>query len=105
MRDRCPRCGTELVDAGAARACTGCRGLWLGLGSLDEMVIQMQPTPARITLEMVAEERTPMACPQCSEPMRTVSLYGVAIDACGKRHGVWFDANELGALLLRSVAS
>lgn len=101
--EQCPRCRTELIDAGAARACSTCTGLWIGMGSVLEMAVQMQTPPEPVMLSPVDELRTPLACPACNEPMRAVLMFGVAIDLCSKNHGVWFDAHELALVLLRSV--
>ncbi|HEY4179969.1 MAG TPA: zf-TFIIB domain-containing protein [Kofleriaceae bacterium] len=101
--ESCPRCGTELTQAGAARACSTCSGLWLGVGDLDEMATQMQNPPQQVNLKLLVVDRQPLACPSCSTPMQTVELFGVPIDICRKKHGVWFDANELAQVLLRSV--
>ncbi|HEY4058037.1 MAG TPA: zf-TFIIB domain-containing protein [Kofleriaceae bacterium] len=99
--ESCPRCGTELVQAGAARGCETCSGLWLGAGDLDEMVTTMQTPVQRVTLTTLETPRDPLRCPTCTEPMRTVSMFGVPIDICSKQHGIWFDANELALVLLR----
>lgn len=101
--EQCPRCGTELIDAGAARGCNTCTGLWIGIGDVQEMATQMQMPPEPVTLGTVEDRRAPLPCPSCKQPMRTVLLYQVPVDLCGKNHGVWFDANELALVLLRSV--
>ncbi|CAN5806089.1 hypothetical protein BH11MYX2_BH11MYX2_33710 [soil metagenome] len=105
--ESCPRCATELVSAGAARACETCSGLWLGVADLDEMAANMQipmqtvhPTPGEFSTR--AEM---LKCPTCTEPMRTLTLLGVEIDVCNKKHGIWFDANELALVLLRSAST
>ena len=102
-REQCPRCRTELTDAGTARACSTCTGVWIGMGEVQEMAIQMQTPLEPVTLGIVEALREPLACPSCKNAMRTVTLYNVPIDVCGKNHGVWFDANELALVLLRSV--
>ncbi|MEO7093452.1 MAG: zf-TFIIB domain-containing protein [Polyangiales bacterium] len=102
--EQCPRCGTELIDARAARGCATCGGLWIGLGDVQEMMQQMQnpPEPMQVPLERVA--RAPLSCPSCKEAMETHDLYAVPIDLCPK-HGVWFDAKELAMVLLASAKS
>ena len=37
-------------------------------------------------------------CAECTTPMQTVDLGSVQLDRCPS-HGVWFDADELAALL------
>jgi Zn-finger nucleic acid-binding protein len=101
--ERCPRCGTDLVDAVVGYACTACQGIWISPASVQEMAIQMQTPPALIDLpfEEVGRAET-LACPTCRESMQTRELFEVAIDVCAK-HGIWFDARELALVLLRSA--
>lgn len=101
--ESCPRCGTELVQAGAARGCETCSGLWLGAGDLDEMASSMQnpAEPVHLTPLEFATKTEMLNCPTCSEPMQTRTLMGVEIDVCKKQHGIWFDAGELASVLLR----
>lgn len=40
-----------------------------------------------------------MECPACSQPQVIVEADGVELDLCLAGHGVWFDAQEIGALL------
>ena len=101
-RDQCPRCGEELLDARAARSCPSCNGLWLGVADVMVMAQQMQNPVRPVDLPFQTDARQPLACPDCSEPMRTLLLSDVPIDSCEK-HGLWFDAQELGAVLLRSA--
>lgn len=101
--ERCPRCGTDLEDAGAARGCRSCNGLWLSFANMQEMAAQMQTPPRHVALLAAPVKREPLACPTCTEPMQTLELFSIAIDACEKKHGVWFDANELGQMLFASA--
>ncbi len=98
---RCPRCASTLIDAGAARGCTECRGLWLEQTVLHHMVEQMQTPPAPISLVFRAHQRAPLSCPECADPMTTLVLQNVEIDRCEK-HGLWFDRDELQTVLLAS---
>ena len=101
---RCPRCGTALIDAGSARGCTECQGLWLEQPVLHHMVEQMQTPPAPIALTFAAHKRTPLSCPECADPMTTLKLQNVEIDRCEK-HGLWFDRDELQIVLLASYVA
>jgi len=40
-----------------------------------------------------------MNCPRCSESMRTVTVGPVELDTCDSCEGVWFDKDELRAVL------
>jgi Zn-finger nucleic acid-binding protein len=97
-RDQCPRCGEALIDARAARACSACFGMWLGVGDVQEMAQRMHVPERPIELPFATDSRQALPCPDCTEPMRTLTLYEVPVDVCQK-HGVWFDANELARVL------
>jgi len=101
-RDQCPRCGEALIDARAARACSMCAGMWLGIGDVQEMVQEMKVPVRPVQLPFAADTRQSIPCPDCTEPMRTLLLYDVPVDACNK-HGVWFDAHELAKVLLEAA--
>ncbi|MBA3463302.1 MAG: zf-TFIIB domain-containing protein [Deltaproteobacteria bacterium] len=60
-----------------------------------------QNPPEPLQLPFQTDARQPLPCPTCTK-MRTLLLYNVAIDSCTK-HGVWFDAQELATVLLRSA--
>lgn len=39
-----------------------------------------------------------MLCPACRDPLVILEVEGVELDMCVQRHGLWFDAQELGQL-------
>lgn len=39
-----------------------------------------------------------MLCPECRELLVILEVEGVELDMCVERHGIWFDAQELGQL-------
>ena len=39
-----------------------------------------------------------MLCPVCHDPLVILEMDGVEVDVCLNRHGLWFDAQELGQL-------
>jgi len=101
--ERCPRCGIELVDAVIGVACSQCRGLWIQPSSVFEMANNMRMPPEPVELPFTVDgNREQLRCPTCRDGMRLISLYQVQIDICDK-HGIWFDANELAAVLMRSA--
>ncbi len=102
-RERCPRCGIDLIDAVVARGCSQCGGLWIGPGSVREMVEQMRSPPTPVRLVLTPHARDAISCPTCHDPMDTRVLYGVEIDLC-TRHGIWFDGRELATVLLRAAS-
>lgn len=94
---RCPGCGTKLTQAGRTDRCPSCDGAWIHedalVGMLQErasalVVLPWQPRPK--------DNERP--CAVCRHPMQTVNLGSVALDRCAD-HGVWFDSDELAALL------
>ena len=102
-REICPRCTGDLLDAGAGRACAACAGLWIDLESVQDMAMRMQVPLGPVVLPWETQVRPALACPTCTEKMETMLLHGVPVDLCAKRHGIWFDAHELGLVLLRST--
>ncbi len=98
--EQCPRCGTTLIDARSARGCESCGGLWIGIGDVQEMMQRMRVPlePLKIPFHQVAREPL-LPCPTCKRPMEAHELYAVPVDVCPK-HGIWFDAQELAAVLV-----
>lgn len=108
----CPRCREELetlkIDDTKMRGCTKCDGVWVDvktfeivcadrerqsavLGFLDNRTVRSQP--------LTKVNYVP--CPDCGELMNRnnfAKASGVIVDIC-KRHGVWFDADELPAII------
>lgn len=100
--ERCPRCGSELIDAVVGAACDGCHGLWITVASVAEMAANMQIPPMPVDLPLTGDPRERIPCPTCREPMLTRKLFAVPIDLCD-RHGMWFDGRELALVLLRAA--
>jgi Zn-finger nucleic acid-binding protein len=102
--DRCPRCGVTLEDAHSARGCRSCGGAFVEEPVLAEMILQMLPPPPRVfgPLALSEAKRTgsPLACPSCGEAMKPTTIHEVELDHC-KKHGVWFDPDELRITLFR----
>ena len=40
-----------------------------------------------------------MICPRCEKELRTVKIQDTSIDTCDTCEGIWFDKDELGALI------
>jgi hypothetical protein len=75
--------------------------VWLPVAQVQDMASVMQDPPSPVSISGVVEERPPMPCPDCTEPMQPIRTFGISLDMCKKSHGIWFDANELGTLLFR----
>jgi Zn-finger nucleic acid-binding protein len=100
----CPRCpGCELGTDLLAR-CRRCDGVWVPDEELHDRVAKMHAPAlahAPALLRWHPDLRSTLPCVVCAAPMETFSLYAVPVDRC-RAHGVWFDVNELAAVLLRS---
>lgn len=118
----CPACGEghrlgsrALGDTGfTALECGVCAGLWLGaevFESLEERARKLAAPaadPIAVRKEIASRPRTAppsgafyRRCPVCGQRMTRINfdqVSGVILDRCGA-HGLWFDANELDAVL------
>ena len=108
----CPRCRRALevlrVDSTNVRSCTQCDGLWMDTVTFETVCTDRERQSAVLTYFREWETRPDretrvnyLPCPDCGELMNRSNFNrasGVIIDVC-KRHGVWFDANELQAIV------
>lgn len=110
-RASCPSCRSELDLSNPLVLCESCRGGFISEAELEERVrsIRGRAEPSiAIVFGASLEEQFPKPgdrerlCPTCREPMRKLAIAGVCIDRCEKQHGIWFDAEELAAVLLAS---
>lgn len=98
----CPRCRTAPLTGGELRHCPNCQGSWIPEEALHArfttMTSEIKPqirwevTPARLGLP----------CAACGHTMEALLLFDVPVDRC-HAHGVWFDKDELAAVLHRSA--
>lgn len=109
----CPRCRTEMqvVTVGKQEVleCATCLGLWLTPDAFEKICADKEQHSAVLgdaSLEN-ANRTVPDAkvnyipCPECSQLMNRANFArcsGVIIDLC-KRHGIWFDRNELSRIV------
>jgi Zn-finger nucleic acid-binding protein len=97
---QCPKCKRDLDEAGRTFRCESCDGAWVR----EEVLVAMLEQSANELVSLAWKPNTEdhvRACPECETAMQTVALGDVALDRCDK-HGVWFDARELAALLGQS---
>ena len=93
----CPRCsGRELAFLADRYGCDHCHGVFVENAVLEALVSEMTSTP----WQMPATTGAPggRACPICASALGVESLEGASIDRC-RAHGVWFDPDELEAVL------
>lgn len=97
---KCPGCGEVLDTAGFTDRCPACDGAWVNEDALVGMLQERTSTLVFLPWQPRAKdnERT---CAQCGKPMQHADLGTVKLDRC-PQHGVWFDRDELAALLAQA---
>ena len=108
----CPRCrkSLEAVAVGSDRfdACSHCDGLWMGSAQFEAVCAERERQSAVLGF-IRGRPKHPqqltkinyVPCPQCGALMNRSNFArasGVIVDIC-KRHGVWFDADELTTII------
>jgi Zn-finger nucleic acid-binding protein len=100
----CPHCGGPF-DRVTTRSysyerCQRCKGLWVSSDVVGAMAHAMVPG-TRLSFTQV-RRRTSRPCPDCGSPMQAAVLFHIPIDRCAeKKHGVFFDKDELAQVLER----
>jgi Zn-finger nucleic acid-binding protein len=98
----CPRCsGRELRFLADRYACDECQGVFVENAALEALVEEMTSAPWQIPTAGGAPG--PRACPICAATLGVETLEGASIDRC-QAHGVWFDPQELEAVLQHAGA-
>lgn len=106
---QCPRCQIEMttVKLGATdvRECERCSGLWAEVSALEQICADRERQAAVLGAAQPAQgvgsdgsqNVRYVPCPECGQLMNRLNFArcsGVIVDVC-KRHGTWFDENEL----------
>jgi Zn-finger nucleic acid-binding protein len=108
----CPRCKQKLetlkIDDVGIHGCTGCDGLWVGVGTFETICANTEKQSAIFSfLSKRTVHGQPFTkvnyvpCPDCEQLMNRNNFArssGVIVDIC-KQHGVWFDSDELPAII------
>lgn len=97
----CPRDRAPLVEAGQTHRCETCDGAWI---HEDVLLAMLEQRTSKVWGGLVWEPRPAdkaRPCAACGKAMQMVNLGNVELDRCAD-HGVWFDADELAALLRQS---
>jgi len=97
----CPHCKHAL---GETALCATCEGGWVSESSLQK---RLEAVTVDNTLEPNFDgfEKTGVQryeCPVCHDPLDVVRINGIEVDRCASAHGIWFDAQELQAVLLKA---
>jgi Zn-finger nucleic acid-binding protein len=110
---KCPRCQTEMplvtIGATSVRECERCLGLWLDVPSFEKICADREQQSAVLGAAAHAAETETretskvkyVPCPECSQLMNRINfarISGVIVDFC-KRHGTWFDRDELSRIV------
>jgi len=96
----CPKCGKALQQAGYTERCRSCDGAWINEDALVGMLQERTSTLVFLPWQPRPKDME-RPCVVCRRAMQTVNLGSVALDRCAE-HGVWFDADELAALLAQA---
>lgn len=108
----CPRCRKPMqmlqIEAVMVRECRTCGGFWSDVDTFEELCANSEKQAS--VLGFIGSEAHPnshpatvsyVPCPDCGELMNRSNFAkasGVIIDLC-KKHGVWFDADELPKII------
>lgn len=114
---RCPPCRTEMeavaIGSTTLHECAQCGGLWVDAESFEKIcadreqqatvlkAVMPQPAPAGDATRQRASNVRYVRCPECDQMMNRMNFArcsGVIVDIC-KKHGTWFDCNELQQLV------
>lgn len=107
----CPRCKVELnlLQIGETNLCEcgRCDGLWINVETFEDICADHEKQAQVLQcIEQNLTHKNPVKiqyvpCPVCRQLMNRnnfARISGVIIDIC-KRHGVWFDAEELPRII------
>ena len=108
----CPRCKIEMTSKSlgdvAFLECARCLGMWLNVATFERICAEREQHSAVLGAATLAPNRTIteakvtyIRCPDCSELMNRANFArcsGVIVDLC-KKHGVWFDRDELSRII------
>ena len=111
-RTRCPRCDVPLAAVKHGESflagCAKCRGVWVDRAAFEKIAKQNSAPRkfgvAREARGSRASTQSNAKCPVCYYWMDAKTFEncpGLVVDVC-RRHGTWFDADEL-ATVLRAV--
>ncbi|MDQ4121410.1 MAG: zf-TFIIB domain-containing protein [Acidobacteriota bacterium] len=108
----CPRCRSEMkvlqFDETVLRECEKCGGFWADADSFERICASRERQAVVLSQQFAVSSNLPkdnsiryMPCPECGQLMNRNNFArssGVIIDTC-KRHGIWFDAEELPGIV------
>lgn len=105
----CPKCKKEMIVVERNDVeldyCMECQGFWFDYGEwniLCKKLIAEDLFTGGYDIYKIptAETKEKMKrCPVCGKNMQKFELFGVMLDRCTMKHGVWFDKNEFSACM------
>jgi Zn-finger nucleic acid-binding protein len=111
---KCLRCKVEMLSVKigtiGVRECSDCAGLWLDVSSFERICADREEQAAVLgtaspatqsSISNTSSRITYAPCPECTQLMNRVNFArcsGVIVDIC-KRHGIWFDRDELSHIV------
>ena len=108
----CPKCKTELIiverDDIALDYCLNCNGFWFDDGEWNlfckKVYLTNEDTIGDIySIPKLVIKEEARNCPICNSKMEKFMAYGVVLDRCPNKHGVWFDKNEISSFINASA--
>ena len=106
---RCPACKAQLVvverESIEVDWCPDCHGVWFDAGEIELLAERAGKTlePGLVGRPAGKVDEANRRCPRCRRKMEKVTPGPdgeLFLDRCTK-HGLWFDAGELGSLMRR----
>lgn len=108
----CPRCRKRMeeinVTGTTMNTCTRCDGVWVDADVFEHICADREKSSAVLNFfnkrTLKADSLTKInyvPCPECGQLMNRnnfAKVSGVIVDIC-KQHGVWFDLDELPAII------
>lgn len=106
---KCPHCRklmpSVVIGTTSVRECEQCLGLWIDIRSFEKICAEREQQAAVLGAALPAREGAMnetwevryVPCPECGQLMNRINFArcsGVIVDVC-KRHGSWFDREEL----------
>jgi len=112
----CPVCAVEMFVLEFQRVevdyCPGCGGVWLDSGELELIGERAGALQGELLAALEASggkrpQGQKRPCPVCRKALREVATPGeppVVVDRCPRGHGLWFDRDELRAVVCAAGA-
>ncbi len=99
----CPVCTEALVsyelEGVEIDSCLSCGGTWLDAGELERIAGVSEGALSEALLRGAGGKHGKRRCVRCRGTLRVVCVNGVELDRCPRGDGLWFDRNEMEAVI------